>query len=46
MMLIEQTTVPANALPVAQLRDHLRLGTGFADDGAENALLEALLRAA
>ncbi|MHC0053110.1 head-tail connector protein [Actibacterium sp. D379-3] len=46
MMLIEQTTVPAAALPVSQFRDHLRLGTGFADDGAEDALLEALLRAA
>lgn len=46
MMLIEQTTVPAAALPVGQLRDHLRLGTGFADDGVEDALLEALLRAA
>ncbi len=46
MMLIEQTTVPAAALPVSQFKDHLRLGTGFADDGAEDALLEALLRAA
>lgn len=46
MMLIEQTTVPSNALPVAQFKDHMRLGTGFADDGAQDALLEALLRAA
>ncbi len=46
MMLIEQTTVPLAALPVSQFKDHLRLGTGFADDGAEDALLEALLRAA
>lgn len=46
MMLIEQTTVPATALPVAQFKDHMRLGTGFADDGAQDALLEALLRAA
>lgn len=46
MMLIEQTTVAAAALPVAQFKDHLRLGTGFADDGAQDALLEALLRAA
>ncbi len=45
-MLIEQTTVPAAALPVSQFKEHLRLGTGFADDGAEDALLEALLRAA
>ncbi|KAJ56577.1 gene transfer agent protein [Actibacterium mucosum KCTC 23349] len=46
MMLIEQTTVPATALPVAEFKDHMRLGTGFADDGAQDALLEALLRAA
>jgi len=46
MMLTEQTTVPAAALPVAAFRDHMRLGTGFADDGAEDVLLEAVLRAA
>lgn len=46
MMLIEQTTVPAAALPVSLFRDHMRLGTGFADDGAEDPLLEAILRAA
>lgn len=46
MMLTEQTTVPAAALPVSQFRAHMRLGTGFADDGAEDALLEAILRAA
>jgi len=46
MMLTEQTTVPAAALPVSQFREHLRLGTGFADDGTEDVLLEAILRAA
>ncbi|SMX42064.1 head-tail connector protein [Actibacterium lipolyticum] len=46
MMLIEQTTVPAEALPVSLFKDHLRLGSGFADDSAQDALLEALLRAA
>ncbi|PRY26213.1 putative phiE125 gp8 family phage protein [Aliiruegeria haliotis] len=46
MMLVEQTSAPATALPVADFRDHLRLGTGFADDGAENSLLETFLRAA
>ena len=46
MMLVEQTTAPAGALPVADFRDHLRLGTGFADEGAENSLLETFLRAA
>ncbi len=46
MMLIEQTTVPGTALPVAEFKDHLRLGTGFADDGVQDELLEACLRAA
>jgi len=46
MMLIEQTTVPSTALPVAQFKDHLRLGTGFADDGVQDAVLETYLRAA
>ena len=46
MMLTEVTAVPTAALPVLQFRDHLRLGTGFADDGFEDALLETYLRAA
>jgi uncharacterized phiE125 gp8 family phage protein len=46
MMLIEQTSVPGTALPVQAFRDHLRLGTGFADDGGQDILLESLLRAA
>lgn len=46
MMLIEQTTVPGAALPVQALKDHLRLGTGFADDGMQNGLIESYLRAA
>lgn len=46
MLLIEMTAVPETALPVAQFRDHLRLGSGFVDEGAEDALLQALLRAA
>ncbi|MBK1636161.1 head-tail connector protein [Rhodovulum adriaticum] len=46
MMLIEQTTVPTAALPLERFKEHLRLGTGFADDGGQDALLEALLRAA
>ncbi len=44
-MLVEQTTAPAAALPVADFRDHLRLGTGFADEGGEDSLLETFLRA-
>ena len=46
MMLIEQTQVPDAALPVAEFRDHLQLGSGFADDGVQDAVLIAQLRAA
>lgn len=46
MMLSEVTPVPLAALPVAEFKDHLRLGTGFADDGAQDALAESYLRAA
>jgi uncharacterized phiE125 gp8 family phage protein len=42
----ELTAVPADALPVARFRDHLRLGRGFADDGVQDAVLVACLRAA
>lgn len=45
-MLIEQTTVPVAALPVQGLKDHLRLGTGFSDDGLQDGLIESHLRAA
>jgi uncharacterized phiE125 gp8 family phage protein len=46
MMLVEETTVPAMALPIAQFKDHLRLGSGFADDDLQDGLLESHLRAA
>ncbi|MCB2110651.1 head-tail connector protein [Albidovulum sp.] len=46
MMLSEVAAVPQTALPIAEFKDHLRLGTGFADDGAEDALAESYLRAA
>lgn len=46
MILIEQTQVPDGALPVAEFRDHLQLGSGFADDGLQDAVLIAQLRAA
>lgn len=46
MMVIEQGTVPAAALPIAVLKQHLRLGTGFGDDAFQEALLESHLRAA
>lgn len=46
MILVELTTVPAALLPVAELKEHLRLGTGFADDATQDALLESYLRSA
>ncbi|WP_439155828.1 head-tail connector protein [Yoonia sp.] len=46
MMLIEKTTVPQSALPVAEFKDHMRLGSGFADDNAQDPVLETYLRAA
>lgn len=46
MMLIEQTTVPDAALPVQEFKDHLRLGTGFTDVGAQDTVLQSYLRAA
>lgn len=46
MNVIERTQVPDGSLPVARLRDHLRLGTGFPDDGLQDSLLVGFLRAA
>ncbi len=46
MMLIEDTTVPTGALPVALFKEHLRLGSGFSDDGLQDDLLESFLRSA
>ncbi|PWE30647.1 hypothetical protein DDZ14_14535 [Maritimibacter sp. 55A14] len=46
MMLTELTSVLSTAVPVAEFRDHLRLGRGFADDGSQDAILESFLRAA
>lgn len=46
MILIEQTQVPDAAFPVAEFRDHLLLGSGFADDGFQDAVLLPQLRAA
>ena len=45
-MLVERTTVPTEALPVTEFRDHLRLGTGFADDGVQDVVLESYVRSA
>lgn len=46
MMLWEVTGVPGTALPLEEFKDHLRLGTGFGDDGVQDALAESYLRAA
>lgn len=46
MNLVERTEVPDAALPVARLEEHLRLGTGFADDDVQDGRLAAFLRAA
>ncbi|MDG3042872.1 head-tail connector protein [Roseicyclus marinus] len=46
MMMVELTSVPGAALPVAELADHLRLARGFSDDGSQDSQLESCLRAA
>lgn len=46
MILVELTSVPTVVLPVAEFAAHLHLGTGFADDGSQDQVLEAYLRAA
>jgi uncharacterized phiE125 gp8 family phage protein len=46
MMLVEETTVPDAALPVTEFKAHLRHGTGFSDDGLQDAVLTGFLRAA
>ncbi|MEO1549379.1 MAG: hypothetical protein AAFR93_02985 [Pseudomonadota bacterium] len=46
MTLTELTAPDAAAFPVRALAEHLRLGSGFADDGSLDALLEGYLLAA
>jgi uncharacterized phiE125 gp8 family phage protein len=46
MMLTEETPVPSVALPVEEMKDHLRIGSGFADDAMQDGLIESYLRAA
>jgi uncharacterized phiE125 gp8 family phage protein len=46
MMLSETSQTPNASLPIAALKDHLRLGTGFGTEGLQDAQLEAHLRAA
>ena len=45
-MLVEETTVPQAALPIGLFKDHLRMGSGFADDAVQDTVLEGFLRAA
>lgn len=46
MMLIEDSTVPDTALPIEAFKAHLRLGTGFGEDGLQDGVLLGFLRAA
>jgi uncharacterized phiE125 gp8 family phage protein len=46
MMLVEDSQIPEAALPVAELKRHLRMGTGFAEDSVQDAVLGSFLRAA
>ncbi len=46
MILTELSAPSAAAVPVRAFAEHLRLGSGFADDGAEDGVLEVYLRAA
>ncbi|MGK7652583.1 head-tail connector protein [Roseovarius sp. B08] len=46
MMLIEETAVPLAALPVDELKAHLRLGSGFSEGDVQDVVLESYLRAA
>lgn len=46
MMLTEETPILAATLPVQAMKDHLRLGSGFSDDGLQDGLIETYLRAA
>ena len=45
-MLEELTAVGTVDLPVRAFADHMKLGSGFADDGSEDAVLEVCLRSA
>lgn len=45
-MLIEETNVPDEALPVEAFKAHMRMGTGFADAEVQDVVLRSFLRAA
>jgi uncharacterized phiE125 gp8 family phage protein len=46
MILVEDTPIPLSALPIAAFQDHMRLGSGFADEGLQDSVLEMSLRSA
>ncbi|WP_417721211.1 head-tail connector protein [Salipiger sp.] len=46
MMLIEETVVPSGALPMATMKRHLRMGSGFDEDDVQDEMLQSFLRAA
>ena len=46
MKLVDLTGIATIDLPIAELRSHLRFGTGFADDALQDPVLEVSLRAA
>lgn len=46
MKLVDLTGIATSDLPIADLRAHLRLGTGFSDDTVQEPVLEPALRAA
>ena len=46
MMLEELTAVATADLPIRAFAEHLKLGSGFADDGEQDAVLEVCLRSA
>lgn len=45
MELVELNSTPIEALPLALFKGHLRLGSGFTDDGLQDEILESYLRA-
>jgi uncharacterized phiE125 gp8 family phage protein len=46
MILAEDSAVPLAALPIAAFKDHMRLGSGFSDDGLQDNVVETALRSA
>lgn len=46
MILTEMSAPPTAVVPIRAFAEHLRLGSGFADDGSQDAVLEIYLRSA